>query len=737
MSTSADTPRSLADQLRGWSTGELAALLEVRPDLSVPAPADSAQLAARAATRTSVLRALDRLDRLQLTVLEAVASCGPTDVAELAEVVRADDVETPLAELLRRLLVWHDGRGLRALTSVVEAVGVPAGPDRTRIPALLADLDDGARAMLDHLDETDATGRMDSIPVRVTVDTARTPAEHLLARRLLVPRDAHHVTVPWSVRLALRGGHSTRDRVDVVPEIATSTYDATLVDRLAAGAAYDVVRRVEVLLDHWGTAPPAALRAGGLGVRDLKAAATLLHVDEAEAALLVETAAVAGLLAVGMSDEADAAWLPTDRFDVWLSREPATRWTELAKAWLDSPRDVAAVGGSAGSGKRLNALAAGLERNWLAPLRREALEQLAALAPGETLAAGTGLASLVARLRWLRPRRPAGRERAVEALLGEAALLGVTGRDGLAAHGRALLAGDDPAPVLAALLPPPVDHVLLQADLTAVAPGPLETELARRLALVADVESRGGATVYRFGQSSVRRAFDAGWSAAEVHEFVAGASRTPVPQSLTYLVDDVARRFGVLRAGQAESFLRSDDETALTELLHDPRAASLRLRRIAPTVVVSDVPLGTLLPRLRDLGLAPVVEAADGTVHVARPDVLRARVPRSRASAPARAAARTAAVVAAIRAGDRAGATRPASAPVSAPADVVALLRTAAEAGDRVLIGYVGSDGTVAERLVQPRRVEGGRLTAYDERADDDRDFALHRITAAAVSLQL
>jgi predicted DNA-binding transcriptional regulator YafY len=74
---------------------------------------------------------------------------------------------------------------------------------------------------------------------------------------------------------------------------------------------------------------------------------------------------------------------------------------------------------------------------------------------------------------------------------------------------------------------------------------------------------------------------------------------------------------------------------------------------------------------------------------------------------------------------------------VSAPADVVALLRTAAEAGDRVLIGYVGSDGTVAERLVLPRRVEGGRLTAYDERADDDRDFALHRITAAAVSLQL
>ena len=74
-----------------------------------------------------------------------------------------------------------------------------------------------------------------------------------------------------------------------------------------------------------------------------------------------------------------------------------------------------------------------------------------------------------------------------------------------------------------------------------------------------------------------------------------------MPQSLTYLVDDVSRRFGTLRAGHAESFLRSDDETALAELLHAPGADALRLRRIAPTVVISDVPLGTLLPRIREL----------------------------------------------------------------------------------------------------------------------------------------
>ena len=114
--------------------------------------------------------------------------------------------------------------------------------------------------------------------------------------------------------------------------------------------------------------------------------------------------------------------------------------------------------------------------------------------------------------------------------------------------------------------------MLLQADLTAVAPGPLESQLARRLQLVADVESRGGATVYRFTPGSVRRALDTGWTAVELHEFLGSVSRTPVPQPLTYLVDDTARTFGSVRVGHAEAFLRADDETALTELLHHPKA---------------------------------------------------------------------------------------------------------------------------------------------------------------------
>jgi hypothetical protein len=793
-----DQPRTLADQLRAWSDAELAGLLAARPDLASPAPQDSSQLASRAGTRASVLRAVDELTKLELTVLDALLALGGTaSGSALRDVVNAAPASTDeaLSRLRSLVLVWGTDDSLRALSVLADLLatrlsrlGPPVatllaayGPgrvnalsrdlgitptgdrsddvaaiaahlaDRVQVDALVAEVDDQARAILDHLEREGRDGAVESTEHAATRGDAAGPVDQLLARGLLVARDRRHVAVPREVAICLRGGHTTRTPADVVPELATTWRDATLVDRAAAGAAFELVRRVDLLLEHWGTAPPSALRTGGLGVRDLKATAELLHLDERGAGLHVEVAQAAGLLAVGVNRDGDSVWLPTDAFDAWTATPVADRWARLALAWLDSPR-LAGLVGSRENGKPVNALVPDLERMWLAETRRSGLAELAALEPGSVLAVGTGVSSLVDRMAWRRPRRPAARAQAVAWLVEEAAVVGVMGLGGLASPGRALATAPDPdhaaAATLEPLLPAPVDHVLLQADLTAVAPGPLEQELARQLATVADIESRGGATVYRFTESSVRRAFDSGWSAAEVHAFVASSSRTPVPQALTYLVDDVSRRFGTIRVGSAESFLRSDDEAALAELVHDSRAGSLRLRRIAPTVVVSDVPLDVLLPRLRALGSAPVVEAPDGTVRLARREVLRARSPRRHpavtdpavstgtldAHAAARLSARVASTVTAIRAGDRAAAHRPEPASRAAepatPASTLALLREAVESGTSVWIGYVDNHGSTVERVVDPVKVEAGWLSAYDHRTEDVRSFAIHRVTA-------
>ena len=657
-------------------------------------------------------------------------------------------VAAALDRLLELALVWQAPGGLRALSGVAEGLtgGVAGGvsglhpvsaeaPSADDVARRLGELSAPARAMLDHVDENGGQATAGSARHTVLPEDAASPAEELLARRLLVPRGGGVVQVPGEVGLALRGGRTTREPVDGVPGVATSARDQAMVDRAAAGAAFETVRRVELLLDHWGTEPPGALRSGGLGVRELKATAALLHVDEPTAGLLVEVTAASGLLATGIDGARDAVWLPTDTFDAWITRDVADRWASLVRSWLETSRVPGLVGQRDAAGKTQNALAPELSSVFAAECRRMALEVLAELPPGEVLATGTGTPSVVARVAWLRPRRPRSRADQLVWALAEAASLGVTGLGGLSTAGRSLLAGEEAkaAGTLAPLLPEPVDHVLIQADLTAVAPGPLESSLARRLQLVADIESRGGATVYRFTAGSVRRALDVGWSAVEVHEFVSSVSRTPVPQPLTYLVDDTARTFGTVRVGQAEAFLRADDETALSELLHHPKAAPLGLRRIAPTVLVTSTPIDVLLPRLRELGAAPVVEAADGTVHIARPDQLRARAPRDRRGGNVRSAresAHVAQVVTAIRAGDRAASSRPTT-PVEAltPSGSLAALREAAESGTTVLIGYVDNHGTSSERVVDPLRVEGGQLTAHDHRSDDTRTFAVHRIT--------
>jgi hypothetical protein len=217
----------------------------------------------------------------------------------------------------------------------------------------------------------------------------------------------------------------------------------------------------------------------------------------------------------------------------------------------------------------------------------------------------------------------------------EAELLGVGAHGSLTTAGRLAVAGDLAAAqdALAERAPATVEKLLLQADLTVVAPGALRPQVAAELELLADVESRGAATVYRIGERSLRRAFDAGRSADEVLAFLAGHAAHGVPQALSYLVADIGRRHGQVRIGQARCYVRSDDAALVAELARGRALARHGLRVLAPTVLVADVEPATLLDALRDAGYLPVAEDGTGAVVISRPALRRAPARPSLATA--------------------------------------------------------------------------------------------------------
>ncbi|MER6130586.1 helicase-associated domain-containing protein [Streptomyces sp. NPDC001815] len=831
-------PRSLAEDLRARDDSSLSALLRARPDLITPVPTDLTQLATRAGTRASVIRALERLDRFALQSAEALAVAPePAPYGTLLELLAGDAGDPAVTEALphavavlrEQALVWGADDRLRLVRTARELLAPsPQHPSPTGLGPTVAEATAGmspgriqeilaaaglatthdAVSAVESLtglftDRARMSALLDSAPPdslevlsrlvwgppygQVTADPA-SRLRWLLDRGLLLPTAPGTVVLPREVALHLRAGRAHRTTEPLPPPVEpTAVHRPQVVDATAAGQAYTALATVEELLKDWDEGGPSVMRAGGLSVRDLKRTAVALDVPEPVAAFWVELAYAAGLLASdGAADERYAA---TPAYDEWLDLPAAERWTRLATAWLSATRTAGVVGGRDTKERTLSALGPGLDRSAAPEVRHRVLSLLAALPEGGSASPD----SLVARLHWERALRGAASSddlwaRLARWTLTEAESLGITGRGALSAHGRALMGAAAPRPpaperaagpgdklpvhhrhhhpapppeprspaevaaaasragrLLAPLLPEPLDHVLLQADLTAVAPGPLRRPLADVLGVLADVESKGGATVYRFTPGSVRRALDAGRSASDLQAFLTAHSRTPVPQPLAYLIDDVARRHGHLRIGAASAYVRCDDDALLNEIIADKRSQGLRLRRLAPTVLAAQTDPATLLDGLRAMGFAPAAESAEGDVLITRADARRTP-PRTAPEPvpdgpPSPDTTLLGAAIRAIRAGDVASTAprKPSSSPGrngalprTTSAETLATMQAAVLTGGTLWIGYVNAEGSASQRVIAPVRVEGGFVTAYDHTADEVRTYPLHRVTGVA-----
>jgi ribosomal protein S19E (S16A) len=347
-----------------------------------------------------------------------------------------------------------------------------------------------------------------------------------------------------------------------------------------------VVAALDGAIKAWEVNPPKVLKTGDARIPKADVRATAKALGAAEQA--VETAAtlaisislllpnVVGRSGRGRNATEDKVWLPDpSMLEVWRSLAPMARWARLVAEWC-APR-----------------LPCG---DQLLVNRHLVLWELAQLAPGEAYA---DVDEFVA---WFHDRHASlGHPEAARDCVTDLEALGMVTVEPLAltAPGRAVL--DDPASVTA-LVASEATAVVVQADLTVIAPPDLRHDLAAHLDEIADLESAAGALTYRLDATRITRAVQDGQSAAGIVELLAGISTTPLPDTVVRLVHDAAARAGSVRVIAAPTVVVVSDPADLATAC---AMKSLKLTRVSDTVAVTEVALAKVQAALQRKGLAP------------------------------------------------------------------------------------------------------------------------------------
>jgi hypothetical protein len=642
----------LADDLRALSSDDLAKLLTARPELADPPPATMTDLANHASAPYSVARCVNALNRFSMQVLHGVLLFdGHGSAQRLIELSQEPIAAKLVLDELYRLrtlglvTVHHDLWRLPA--GVNRVLGRPFGlgetlehsfdrhgPADLRVIAENLGLEPVVgkvgliRMISSHLRDpvalTKLLQRLPPVTVQLLRDSIsagnsvlnvpglmqrmRVPIEaaQLLSHGLIVPLDWDQAEIPREISLLLLNGKPIpRFYAAATPVLGGGS---RLEDERVAPAT--LVDHVARLIYRLTEQPATLLKAGGIGVTVMKLLAKELGLEIRLATRVVCLAGMARLVAV---DVYKSEATTTPKGHEWLTLDGPSQWMTLIEGWRTATFDL---------GPYL------AEEQPVAPLRVDGMQIDSPWRRARLLSAldhsdydgPVNLQSLVDHMLWDGAARWSGLDSdpmsVVSGLLGDLNVLGLLKDDQTTPACRALLLGDAVRvrELVADEFPAITDTFTVQGDLTAIAPGELRADVASELGVLADVESRGGATMLRFSDASLQRAMDRGRSPEAILDFLQRHARPSVPQTLKVLIGDVGRRHGRLRTGKATSYLRADDPAVLAGAVNSRKLAKARLRLLAPTVAISELEPAKLLKALRDAGFAPMPEDGGGNV---------------------------------------------------------------------------------------------------------------------------
>lgn len=418
---------------------------------------------------------------------------------------------------------------------------------------------------------------------------------------------ASEAEVPAPVVLALRRSEFRPAFHPIPPDLPLADVARPHVDTTAGTACIYFDSLCMSVLDAVDAQELPLLAKGGVGVRELARLADRVRATPDEVRIVLELAFAAELL-----QRRDSRLTTTRSYRGWHATESADRLAELTAAWWNLDHFPSAYRSADGKAQpALQAMSMGGDD---ADIRHHGVQLLADLSSpvDATTPSVTNRDAFEARLSWQHPVIIGSRSALPLALWEEGHLLGAIADGACTAIGRALLAVDGTAvrAAVRAVLPAAATTGSFGSDLTVMVAGSPTAAAAQLLDACADRESRGPASLWRFSPTSVRRAFDKGWVAETLTEALQDIASKALPQTLTYLIGDVARQHGRMRVAAAGCCLLSDDTALLTEVCASRPLRHLGLSMLAPTVAVATTDPDTMMAALRTAGYMPVPEGA-------------------------------------------------------------------------------------------------------------------------------
>ncbi len=373
-----------------------------------------------------------------------------------------------------------------------------------------------------------------------------------------------------SVRDTLLEGYPDALAIPAIPESAGSTPKQDL--QMQSGlAAHTFMSLAHDALYIFRTTPLSALRSGGIATKDVDQLAKFLAIPLNEACLLIEVLYHAGLIALTTSLQ----WEVTTKYETWRNKSKESQWVALAQAWLDLP-----LLGSEGN-KPLSGTG---ESPTVGVMRWQTLCALRWWNENTDAAATKNWKIFVKVLDHFYPRRRGSRrEEVAKVTLREAEWIGIAHGEILCEAGIGITVDNAPAAGSTLKLPSEVSQFLIQGDLTVIAAGPLPLEVGEKLHAIADIESRGAASVYRFSAHTIDRGMQAGWKPKDFTEFFGQWAKGSIPQPLSYLIDNASE------VERGDSEIKPRAATAARLGRHARRITEQEAQRIASALLKGEV----------------------------------------------------------------------------------------------------------------------------------------------------